>query len=74
MNMSAEQSINIKNFKTHTIDIHKKNIAEKTKSRVDINYLLVKLRKKEKLQKTENLLYFGVVGLIIITTGIIATL
>ena len=68
MNMSAEQSINIKNFKTHTIDIHKKNIAEKTKSRVDINYLLIKLRKKE------NLLYFGVIGLIIITTGIIATL
>ena len=72
--MSAEQSINIKNFKTHTIDIHKKNIAEKTKSRVDINYLLIKLREKEKLQKQENFLFIGIISSIIVTMGIIVTL
>jgi len=70
--MSSEQLTNTNNLKTESVDIYKKNTLEKTK--VDINCLLVKLREKEKLQKQENLLFFGVIALILTTIGIIATL
>jgi len=72
--MSFEQSILIKTPNTKSIDTNKKNIAENIETSVDINYLLVKLREKEKLQKKENLLFFGIISSIIITIGIIATL
>ena len=72
--MSFEQSILIKTPNTKSIDTNKKNIAENIETSVDINYLLVKLREKEKLQKKENLLFFGIISSIIIAIGIIATL
>ena len=72
--MSFEQSILIKTPNTKSIDTNKKNIAENIETSVDINYLLVKLREKEKSQRQENLLLFGVFGSIVITIGIIVTL
>jgi hypothetical protein len=72
--MSSEQSINIKAIQTGNIEIDSKNTTEKINDRVDINSLLMKLREKEKLQKKENLLFFGLVGLVIFTIGIISFL
>ena len=74
MNMSSEQLTNTKFLKTESIGIDEKKTPEKTRARVDINYLLLKLREKEKFQKQENLLFFGIISLILITIGIIATL
>ena len=74
MNMSSEQLTNTKISEIEIIDSDKKNISEKTRNSVDINFLLVKLREKEKLQKQENLLFLGTISSIIITIGIIATL
>ncbi|MDB4845991.1 hypothetical protein OAH88_02340 [Candidatus Pelagibacter sp.] len=72
--MSSEQSINIKAIQTGNIEIDSKNTTEKINDRVDINSLLMKLREKEKLQKKENLLFFGLVGLVIFIIGIISFL
>jgi hypothetical protein len=72
--MSSEQSINIKSIETPTIDITENDAIVKTKPRVDINHLLSKLREKEKSQKKENFLFFGLVGTVVIITGIIASL
>ena len=72
--MSTEKFTNTKIPEIKTIDFDKKNTSEKIRTSVDINSLLIKLREKEKLQKKENLLFFGVIGLIMITIGIIATL
>tara|TARA_B110000003_G_C16597172_1_gene514184 strand:- start:255 stop:473 length:219 start_codon:yes stop_codon:yes gene_type:complete len=72
--MSSEQSINIKSIETPTIDITENDVIVKTKPRVDINHLLSKLREKEKSQKKENLFFFGLVGTVVIITGIIASL
>jgi hypothetical protein len=72
--MSSEQSINIKAIQTGNIEIDSKNTTEKINDRVDINSLLIKLREKEKLQKKENLLFFGLVGLVIFIIGIISFL
>jgi hypothetical protein len=72
--MSSEQSINIKSIETPTVDITENDVIVKTKPRVDINHLLSKLREKEKSQKKENLFFFGLVGTVVIITGIIASL
>tara|TARA_B110000003_G_scaffold50566_1_gene49591 strand:- start:274 stop:492 length:219 start_codon:yes stop_codon:yes gene_type:complete len=72
--MSSEQSINIKAIQTGNIEIDSKNTTEKINDRVDINSLLMKLREKEKLQKKENLLFFGLVGLVIFIIGVISFL
>jgi len=71
--MNSEQLTNIKILNTESVDIDKKNISEKTRTRVDINNLVQKLREKENLQKKENLLFFGIIISSIITIGIIAT-
>ena len=74
--MSSEQLLNTKNLSHETVNFedNKQNIPKKKTIRVDINSLLVKLREKEKSQRQENLLFFGVFGSIVITIGIIVTL
>ena len=69
--MSSEQSIT-KSLETTIVNNDIKTI-DKNHNKVDINDLLLKLRTKEKLQKKENLLFFGIIGLIIIIIGIIAS-
>ena len=54
-------------------DLNKNPIPHSLK-RVNINHLLSKLREKEKSQKKENLFFFGLVGTVVIITGIIASL
>jgi len=74
--MSSEQLLNTKNLSHETVNFedNNQNIPKKKTIRVDINSLLVKLREKEKSQRQENLLLFGVFGSIVITIGIIVTL
>tara|TARA_B110000196_G_scaffold191952_1_gene164465 strand:+ start:98 stop:322 length:225 start_codon:yes stop_codon:yes gene_type:complete len=74
--MSSEQLLNTKNLSHETVNFedNNQNISKKKTIRVDINSLLVKLREKEKSQRQENLLFFGVFGSIVITIGIIVTL
>jgi len=74
--MSSEQSLNTKNILHDTVNSEdeNQNISKKKTIIVDINSLLIKLREKEKSKRQENSLFFGVLGSIIITIGIIATL
>ena len=74
--MSSEQLLNTKNLSHETVNFedNNQNISKKKTIRVDINSLLIKLREKEKSKSQENLLFFGVLGSIIITIGVIATL
>jgi hypothetical protein len=67
--MSSEQLLNTETVQDHN-EVRKKNIP----TRVDINHLVAKLREKEKSQKNGNLLFFGTIGLILLTSGIITTL
>jgi len=68
--MSGEtQSINNKN--------HSENHFEKkqnSKSKVDINQLLNRVRDEKKKERKENLLLLSLVGSVIVITGIIASL
>ena len=43
-------------------------------SKVDINDLLSRVREDEKKQKKENLVFFGLVAVVVTVTGIIASL
>jgi len=71
--MSSEQSINQKAIETPNGALAS-NVQEKPPTRVDINNLLHRVREKEKLQKKENLLFCGIVGSVIVITGVIASL
>ena len=68
--MSGEtQSINNKN--------HSENHFEKkqnSKSKVDINQLLNRVRDEKKKERKENLLLLSLVGSVIVITGILASL
>jgi predicted nucleic acid-binding Zn ribbon protein len=74
--MSSEQSLSTETHQSESIKFkdNKKDIPKKIQTRVNINSLLVKLREKEKLQKNESLLFFGIVSLIVITILIIVSL
>ena len=48
-------------------------ISKKT-GRVDINLLMSKVRKEEKKQKKESIVFFGFLGGVVVLTGIIASL
>ena len=72
--MSSEQSIDVKSSHGKIVDIDEKNIPEKIKTKVNINHLLVKLKKKQKLKNKENLLFLTLIGSIVITIGIISSL
>jgi len=74
MLMSGEQiSIdrNLEAPKKATIET-KKTIPT-ISNRVNINDLMSKVRDEEKKQKKENLIFFGLIGSLIIITGIIAS-
>ena len=46
----------------------------KSSARVNINNLMSKVRAAHKKQKKENLVFFGLIGSVVIITGIIASL
>ena len=46
----------------------------KSSARVNINYLMSKVRAGHKKQRKENLVFFGFIGSVVIITGIIASL
>jgi hypothetical protein len=64
--MSSEQ-IKIDNLS------QSKDISRKS-NRVDINDLMLKVRNEEKKEKKENLVFLGLVGSIIVISGVIASL
>lgn len=75
--MSKEHGLNITSIKQETpdsIDYKISNVEYKIPGKVDINNLLFKVREKEKKEKKENLVYLGLVGSVVIITGIIASL
>jgi hypothetical protein len=63
--MSSEQ-VNI----NHSIRI----TDVKNKNKVDINHLMSKVREEKKKEKKENLVFVGLVGTVVVITGIIASL
>ena len=64
--MSSEQ-IKIDNLS------QSKNISTKS-NRVDINDLMLKVRNEEKKEKKENLVFLGLVGSVLVISGVIASL
>ena len=66
--MSFEQ-IKIDNLS----NIQSKNISTKS-NRVDINDLMLKVRNEEKKEKKENLVFLGLVGSVLVISGVIASL
>ena len=64
--MSSEQ-IRINNLS------QSKDISRKS-NRVDINDLMLKVRNEEKKEKKENLVFLGLVGSVIVISGVIASL
>ena len=50
------------------------NLELKTSGRVNINNLMSKVRADHKKQRKENLVFFGLIGSIVVITGIIASL
>ena len=64
--MSSEQ-IKIDNLS------QSKNISTKS-NRVDINDLMLKVRNEEKKEKKENLVFLGLIGSVIVISGVIASL
>ena len=50
------------------------NIEASSSKKVEINKLLYKLRLEEKKQKKENIVFFSLVGSVVISLGIIASL
>ena len=49
------------------------NTTPPISNRVNINHLMSKVRDEEKKQRKENLIFFGLIGVVIIITGIIAS-
>ena len=64
--MSSEQ-IKIDNLS------QSKDISRKS-NRVDINDLMLKVRNEEKKEKKENLVFLGLIGSVIVISGVIASL
>jgi hypothetical protein len=54
-------------------DIQNNLQPKKINSRVDINVLLAKVREKEKKATKENLVWLGLVGSVVVITGVIAS-
>tara|TARA_B100000287_G_C20668522_1_gene792615 strand:- start:3593 stop:3790 length:198 start_codon:yes stop_codon:yes gene_type:complete len=51
-----------------------KNGKTDIKPKVDINILLNKVRAEKKKEKNENIIFFALISLLIVTTGIIVSL
>ena len=64
----------------HTVDASKdlgmkvNESQTKNSGRVNINNLMSKVRADYKKQKNENLVFYGLIGFIVVITGIIASL
>ena len=64
----------------HTVDVSKdlgmkvNESQTKNSGRVNINNLMSKVRADYKKQKNENLVFYGLIGSIVVITGIIASL
>jgi len=68
--MSGDQIINSEFYQT---DPTNKKISKKSK-KVDINILLNKVRVAQKKEKFENIIFFGLLAMSIVVTGIIVSL
>ena len=68
--MSGEQVTNSEFHQVHPII---KKTSRKSK-KVDINILLNKVRVAQKKEKFENIIFFGLVAMSIVVTGIIVSL
>ena len=64
----------------HTVDASKdlgmkvNESQTKNSGRVNINNLMSKVRADYKKQKNENLVFYGLIGFVVVITGIIASL
>ena len=72
--MSGEQISIDRSIETpKKITIESKKTTSKVSNRVNINHLMSKVRDEEKKQRKENLIFFGLIGSVIIITGVIAS-
>tara|TARA_B100000965_G_C18938130_1_gene476077 strand:- start:12 stop:233 length:222 start_codon:yes stop_codon:yes gene_type:complete len=72
--MSGEQISIDRSVKTsREATIESNGNISKTSNRVNINNLMSKVRDEEKKQRKENFIFFGLIGSVIIITGIIAS-
>ena len=64
----------------HTVDVSEdvgmkvNKFQTKNSGRVNINNLMSKVRADYKKQKNENLVFYGLIGSVVVITGIIASL
>ena len=70
--MSSENQSYNSSVKTPNIEMS--GGAHISPNRVNINDLLEKVRKKENKEKKENIVFLGLVGSIVVITGVIASL
>ena len=54
--------------------INQHETEKKSQKRVDINLLMSKIREGEKKEKKESILFFSLLGCVLVITGIIASL
>ena len=72
--MSSEQSYQTKRFNSQQILYQEKQPIIKTTSKVNINDLFLKLKERESKKKKENLVFLGLLGSVLIVSGVIASL
>ena len=58
---------------TKDVEMNVNESKIKSSTRVNINNLMSKVREEEKKQRKENLIFFGLIGSVIIITGVIAS-
>ncbi len=74
-----EESVNVENAtKIRSVNLYNSSSNNssfcKIPGRVDIKDLMSKVREKKKKQKKENLIFLGLIGSVVVITGIIASL
>ncbi len=58
----------------HSLENQTEPSKTNNKQKVDINILLNRVRHEKKKERKENLLFLGLIGSVIVVTGIIASL
>ena len=66
----VEKSLETTNSSDFNIEIANRKIS----GRVDINKLMLKVRKEKEQEKKENLIFVGLVGSVVLITGLLASL